>query len=198
MSAIGQWRQLQGAAVGVRAQTRVAIPPVMLGAPGAGPQLSAPGARRVSIRYVAQTEDNWCWAACASMLLSRPGFAARSQCDIASVHWGQACCPSPGAPAVCDQGEWPHIAYPPHGIATSFFQVQLTEDEVRSELAAQRPVEVCYQWSGSSSTHVALIVGETPNGDFEVYDPSYGAGVRSFGQIQSAYGLGAWIYSFTF
>ena len=86
----------------------------------------------------------------------------------------------------------------PQGIPTTFIEAPLSQAAVQAQLAAGRPVEVCYQWSGSASTHVALIVGENAAGDFEVYDPTYGPGSRSFSQIASAYGLGAWIYSFTF
>lgn len=171
----------------------IAAPPAI-----AGGLVAPPGAALLPMSYVGQTENNWCWAACAAMLLTRPGQAARSQCSIASTHWGLACCPSPGSQRACDRGEWPHVAYPPQGIATTFIQAPLSRAAVSAELAAGRPVEVCYQWTGSASTHVALIVGENSAGDFEVYDPSYGAGARSFGQIASAYGLGTWIYSFTF
>jgi hypothetical protein len=72
--------------------------------------------------------------------------------------------------------------------------------QIQAELAAGRPVQACYQWNGGSQTHVALIVGEHANGDFEVYDPwsGYGPGARSYNQIATAYGLGVWIISFTF
>jgi Papain-like cysteine protease AvrRpt2 len=171
----------------VRPDRRLRAP----GAPG------APGGA-LAIRYIAQTEDNWCWAACAAMLFTRPGETQSGQCDIASTHLGRTCCPSPHAPSACNQGAWPHLAYPPLGIPTTFIQAPLSRQDLQAQLAAGRPVEVCYLWSGGSSTHVALIVGENGSGDFEVFDPSYGAGSRSFSQIASAYGLGSWLYSFTF
>lgn len=169
-------------------------------APPAPAESSAAGAAATTVPmpYVAQTEDNWCWAACAQMLFGRPGSTPRSQCQVASAYFGQTCCPSPGAPSACDLGAWPQVAYPPQGIPTSWIQTALTQAQVEAELAAGRPVQVCLQWSASDSTHVALIVGQNEAGDFEVYDPIYGAGSRSFDQIWSAYGLGAWIYSFTF
>ena len=179
----------------LKATTRLAIAAPPMARAGMAP----PGAPAVlPITFVSQTENNWCWAACAAMLFTRPGYVARSQCNIASTHWGQACCPSPGSPRACDLGEWPHVAYPPQGIPTAFIRAPMSQAAVTAELAAGRPVEVCYHWSGGNSTHVALIVGQNAAGDFEVYDPSYGAGSRSYSQIASAYGLGTWIYSFTF
>ena len=130
----------------------------------------------------------------------RPVGIHETQCTLASKQFELTCCPSPRAPAGRNKGCWPHVAYPKAGLPTTRAMSQLAQAKVSAELAAGRPVQVCYQWAGSRSTHVALIVDEYPNGDFEVFDPwpSYGPGRRQFSQIQSAYGLGLWIQSFTF
>lgn len=159
-------------------------------APGAGVLLPA--------TYVRQTENNWCWAACGQMIFPLMGMSAISQCDFASGQFSLVCCPSPGAPSGCDRGFWPHQAYPPRGLPTTLVQASLSLAQVRAELAAGRPVQVCYQWANSNATHVAVIVGEHANGDLEVLDPWYGGGPRSLSQVQSGYGQGTWIYSFTF
>lgn len=150
----------------------------------------------LTLPYVPQSENYWCWAACGEMLLRRQ----QSQCSIVSNHLGLVCCPSPRTPTNCDKGAWPHQAYPPLGLPTQFIQGPMSQGQVRAELAHGRAVQVCYQWTGGSQTHVALIVGEHANGDFEVFDPSsaYGRGPRKFSQISTAYGLGAWVLSFTF
>jgi hypothetical protein len=158
---------------------------------------AAPGAPvRV---YVAQTETNWCWAACGEMIM-QPAGINQTQCSLASKQFSLTCCPSPGAPSGCNQGCWPDLAYPASGLPTTRTTSPLSRARVSAELAAGRPVQVCYQWAGSSSTHVALIVDQYPNGDFEVFDPwpGYGQGRRQLSQIQSAYGLGSWIETFTF
>jgi hypothetical protein len=133
-------------------------------------------------------------------MVMQPKGISQTQCSLASKQFTLHCCPSPGAPAGCNLGCWPDLAYPSSGVPTARTRSQLSQATVSSELAAGRPVQVCYQWKGSRSTHVALIVDEYPNGDFEVYDPwpSYGPGRRQFSQIQGAYGLGSWIQSFTF
>ena len=159
--------------------------------------LAPPGAPVVP--YVQQSETNWCWAACGEMIM-RPKAIPQTRCSLASSQFTLQCCPSPGAPSACNRGAWPHLAYPGAGLPTTRTTSQLKQSFVSAELAAGRPVQVCYQWTGSRSTHVALIVDEYPNGDFEVFDPwhSYGRGRRQFSQIQNAYGLGTWIQSFTF
>lgn len=177
----------------IRAQQMVPIPLK----PSFQPGLAPPGAP--SIPYVAQSETNWCWAACGEMIM-RPRAINETQCTLASSQFALQCCPSPGAPSGCNKGCWPDQSYPNANLATRRVPSPLSQAAVSSELAAGRPVQVCYQWTGSRSTHVALIVDEYPNGDFEVFDPwpSYGRGRRQFSQIRNAYGLGAWIQSFTF
>jgi len=176
-------------------QNRVAIP---MASPAQASMLAAPGAAMLAIRYTRQTENNWCWAACGEMLFGQPGLPHLSQCDFASRQFSLACCPSPGAPPACDLGCWPHTCYPRFGLPTAMVIGALSRAQVQGELNAGRAVQACYQWRGGNTTHVALIVGEHANGDFEVFDPKYGAGARTYNQILGAYGYGAWIRSFTF
>ena len=157
-----------------------------------------PGGSSLAIKYHQQTEDYWCWAACAQMVFTQPHHTPREQCSIVSDALERNCCPSPNTPAECDIGKWPDEVYPPLGLRTKTHYRPLEEDELRTELKARRPVLACYHWTGSGRTHVALIVGEDNNGDFMVYDPheQYGAGTRAYSQIRNAYGYGEWIRSF--
>ena len=159
-----------------------------------------PGSSVVGISYTRQTEDNWCWAACAEMIFQHFGFGARTQCSIATTVFDLACCPSPGAPSPCDKGAWPDVVYPRLELPTRFHDSAFSSSKLKEELATGRPVQVCYQWSGSRSTHVALIVGENSRGHFVVYDPHEDHGIKyvDHSQILSAYGGGAWVYTFTF
>ena len=173
----------------IASTARISVP---LAAPAGAPGLAMP-----VINYVVQSENNWCWAACGEMLYQGLQGLAKSQCSLASSLFGLTCCPSPGAPRECDQGAWPDQVYPP-GLPTKRLP-PLTLGGIRAELAAGKLVQVCYRWR-NGGRHVALIVAEHPNGDFEVFDPwrGYGAGPRTLSQINSAYGLGRWEFSFTF
>lgn len=181
----------------ITVQNRISIPrAAVLSRPFPAP----PGAGLLPIPYISQSETNWCWAACGEMLFSHYGRVPHTQCDLASSQFGLACCPSPGAPAACDLGCWPDASYPAKGLGTTRVWGSLTSAQLRAELGRGRAVQVCYQWTGGSATHVALIVGEYASGDFEVFDPwpAYGRGARSYSQILGAYGLGSWVLSFTF
>ena len=179
--------------IGQRHRTKIpSISKAAVAAPGAA------GGSMLGARYVKQSEDNWCWAACGEMIFPVMGKSSITQCDFASSQFSLVCCPSPGAPKDCDKGCWPDEAYPPRGLATNLKESPMSQTEIRAELAAGRPVQVCYQWSNSNATHVAVIVGEHANGDLEVLDPWYGGGPRSLAQVESGYGQGSWIYSFTF
>ncbi|HMI41821.1 MAG TPA: papain-like cysteine protease family protein [Sphingomicrobium sp.] len=151
------------------------------------------------VPYVMQSANNWCWAACGEMLFRHRGQPSLTQCALAAAQFHQTCCISP-TPSACDLGCWPDEAYPAHGMTVTPVYSAMTVAQVQGQLAAGRPVQVCYKWTGGDQTHVALIIGEHPNGDFEVLDPyrDYGRAARRFSQITGAYGLGTWIRSFTF
>jgi hypothetical protein len=178
----------------IGAKQLISIP--LKGVPLKGMTSATLAPRAPLVSYVKQTETNWCWAACGEMLMQSRGIH-QTQCTLASTQFTLQCCPSPGAPQGCNKGCWPDLV---SGLSAKRVKRALSRATVSAELAAGRVVQVCYKWTGSRSTHVALIVDEYPNGDFEVYDPLpiYGPGRRQFSQIQTAYGLGAWIQSFTF
>jgi hypothetical protein len=160
--------------------------------------LMAPGGAPLPLTYVQQSQSNWCWAACGEMLFRFGEMPQWTQCALASAQFGLTCCSD--LPDGCDQGCWPHLAYPGHGLDTDMVKAPLSLQEVRDELNDGRPVQVCYQWANTNSTHVALIVGEYSNGEFEVFDPAaiYGRRRLPFSQIENAYSLGQWIRSFKF
>jgi hypothetical protein len=153
----------------------------------------------LAIPYVEQSESMWCWAACGEMLFTLAGISDKTQCVLASSTFGLTCCPSPGAPPACDQGAWPHLVYPPQGLPTNLIQAPLSSPSIAQQLAAGKAVQVCYQWT-QGGKHVALIVGDYGNDEFEVFDPIpiYGRGRRALSDISSGYGLGIWLCSFTF
>jgi len=150
----------------------------------------------LGVVYAAQSQDNWCWAACGEMLFGFLGPQAIPQCALASAQFSLTCCGT--LEDGCDTGCWPDTSYNQHGLAVARYERPFTRGEVDAELAAGRPVQVCYQWAGGGGTHVALIVGNHATGDVEVFDPHYGHASHSFDDVVDAYGLGDWIYTFTF
>ena len=154
---------------------------------------------RTGYAYVAQTEDNWCWAACGEMLM-RPRGIAETQCSLASKKFNLRCCPSPGAPSGCDNVAWPDRVYPTFGLPCAPVDGQILEERLIEELSQGCPVQVFYRWNGSSSTHLALIVEQLPGGRYAVLDPNpdVGQGNYRYSDLQSAHGEGEWKKTFTF
>ncbi len=170
---------------------RITVPAALAAAaPGAvPPQLPVP--------YHPQTENYWCWAACAQMVFDYYHTNTLQQCDLASRQFNQLCCANPSSSA-CDQGEWPDNVYPKYAMGFTNLNSSMTLSDVTAEISSGRPVEVYYAWTGGAGAHVALIIGVFDNNDVWVHDPwpSYGSGRRAFSFVQSAYGLGAWTISY--
>jgi Papain-like cysteine protease AvrRpt2 len=159
--------------------TPINIPPLAPGAPGAAPSPMLP------VPYIKQGQTNWCWAACCEMVFKYSQVNNVQQCDMATFTFGGNCCQTPSS-AGCNQGQFPPPIYANWGFLCDETDAALSQDDVKAELNAQRPVEVYYAWDGGGGAHVALIRGYYDNGDFEVSDPWYGPGPHSYDDILNA------------
>lgn len=153
----------------------------------------------LAVRLVAQTQDQWCWAACAQMVANFYGNTAVTQCSLANFLHGRAdCCQSPGSVA-CNQPSGPYErivrVFDHLGIECIGHPWDVNPQVVLTELRAGRPVEVGLLWLGGGG-HVAIIYGATPQGLWAVHDPWFGTGVATDLYLRSAYRRGRWAYSF--
>ena len=152
------------------------------------------GARTINVPQIPQQQTQWCWAACADMVLHYYGNTEVQQCDFANWLFGlSGCCSSPSS-ELCNRpcrvadvsgvySNW-SIRGTPMNRTVSFSTLQ-------SEINAGRPVEVAYQWRGGGG-HVAIICGWDTNstGPFvRVNDPAYGSGGVYYSELLNAYGL---------
>ncbi len=120
-------------------------------------------------------KGNWCWAACAQMLLESNGGSPVTQCEIARfLGRGDCCSALPGDP--CNQElEDPQITalLISRGVKKVCFQPrELDSAELVRELDAGRPVQVGV--TNGSVGHVVLVVGYQdvqPERQFTVHDP---------------------------
>jgi len=168
----------------------------LLAIPIPGPALAGPGAPplMLSVPYIHQEQDNWCWAACCEMLIALLSEQPVSQCQMASTQFGLVCCSQP-LNSGCDTGCWPEDAYNKFGVQVTRVDNAIGGPDIDAELNAGRAVEVYFAWTGGGA-HVALITGKYPNADYEVHDPWYGQGARTLDQINSGYGMGNWQISY--
>lgn len=144
---------------------------------------------------IQQEQSEWCWAACAQMLLRASG-EARRQCDIVAEATGvPGCCADP-PPAKANRQlrvapDFVSLVHHLH-FPAQLVDRALSADEVRSQLA-QGPIAVCLETAASG--HYVLVIGMRETGDprdpmLLVNDPATGETARPVGYRLFVAGLG--------
>jgi hypothetical protein len=148
--------------------------------------------RLLSVPYIPQQTQVWCWAATSEMIFRYYGINA-SQCQLVSVYVGRACCVSDPFCLVA-ASSMPTIAQGlgiVGGIRASYVPRPLTFDEVAAEITAGRPVMVGYH--GSFSGHVVLITGfDRRTSIVHILDPYFGVFDVPFGVTYTYAGQDVW------
>lgn len=176
----------------IRVQQRTDIPATG-GPSGAGP---------LPVPLIEQEQTQWCWAACAEMVLRYLGNGGVAQCDFANFLFGESsCCTTPDSSTCNSPCEIDDVSlvYGNWRIQSSLAGTALTFDVLEQEVAALRPVEVGYIWNGGGG-HLALVV-QTATSDGQplvvVNDPKFGSHIVQYSELLAAYGLGIWALSWT-
>ena len=170
--------------------------PVKLAAP-------SPWAARIDVPQITQEQTEWCWAACAQMVLCYYGNKAVHQCDLASRLFGQPCCKDPSS-ALCNEPaqvpdiasiytDWKRPSMPKYVHGNVPFQT------LQDEINAKRPVEVGFTWNDGTG-HQAIICGWDIDGTgplLLVNDPRWGSGAVYYANLVIAYGWGSWEHTWT-
>jgi hypothetical protein len=155
-------------------------------------------APNLDVKFVAQSQDEWCWAACCQMVAKFYSVDTK-QCELANYLHGQTdCCDHPGADR-CNQPspfEGVGKVYDHLGITCTSEKAWLSPAVILRELTAGRPVEVGYLWFQGGG-HVALITGiDFDNEVYIMLDPWFGPGTATYLYLRTAYGMGRWAYSY--
>ena len=169
--------------------------PMMAGAPSDVP---------LAIPRVEQTQTNWCWAACAEMVLHYFGKSALAQCDFATFLVNDpSCCTAPSSPMCDTRCEYDEVGlvYGHWGIQATLVRSAVTFDTLVQELKSQQPVEVGIIWAGGGG-HLVLVVQATDsNGQALVVvrdpRPDYSFNVLQYGELLTAHGYGVWDATWT-
>lgn len=152
-----------------------------------------------------QQQTQWCWAACAEMVLEFYSFPNVDQCDLANIAFpqaGGACCNNPSS-SLCDKplsdAEICRL-WANKGIKYSYVNSFIPFTTLQSEINAGRPVEVAFTLSNGG--HVVIVQGwsQTPMGPYLfVNDPAGGAGqgLVSYQHLLTAKGSGSWDATWT-
>jgi hypothetical protein len=154
------------------------------------------GYQVLQVPYYPNDETEWCWAACSQMMGSLFLNKLIDQCTFAAAAFPTAnCCQNRDACNVtlptADMGQvFAVINKVPNYVPTCISFAELQEQIGEKQL----PVQVGFQWNDGGG-HVAVVCGVSDQGtDQQVYvnDPVYGCGWIEFSNLQGAYGLGAW------
>lgn len=154
------------------------------------------GERIVSVQPLKQAKDEWCWAACARMILNGPGTGAPSQCLIAGRAFEphRDCCNGAGSTCSMPRSD--------AQISQLLTDLQIENhytanavpfSDLQSENDLDRPVEVGYSF-GNGLGHVVLVRGyalDARDPFLLVNDPGSGAfGKIRYSRLLAARGLG--------
>lgn len=159
------------------------------------------GGRSLPVMQIAQEQTQWCWAACAEMVIRYYGTAVR-QCDEANfLRQRNDCCAAPSSNACNQPCQVDDVArvYTNWGITCTPQLSQVPFATLSSEIDASRPVEVAFYWTGGGG-HVAIVRGHGQHEGkpvVQVNDPAYGTGVTFYESLRTAYGQGQWAVTWT-
>jgi hypothetical protein len=146
-----------------------------------------------------QEETNWCWAACADMVVRYYNIGSVQQCQLANFVFQRTDCCVPGGFSPCNYTcQVPDVPaiYGHFYLLCTSNSGTMTLAELKREIDHARPVEIAWQWSYVLRGHVVLISGYYTDDKLRVHDPQVGIGSLSHAELVNAKGLGSWFWSF--
>jgi hypothetical protein len=178
----------------LRVTNGVAIP-VIVPPPDAVPASTTE--HELEIDWVEQEKSEWCWAACARMVLSMFEEDV-PQCDVASFLRETNCC-SLANEDICNQGcnrQDILDIYNNFGVTATFLDDTVSFSKVRKEIRDRgQPVEACIEWD-EGGAHVVIVFGCSLEGSVryvKVHDPyDYGVGEVRFSELRRYQEQGDW------
>jgi hypothetical protein len=162
------------------------------------------GERPLKVPHYHQKGDQWCWVACAQMVLRFFGVS-RAQCEIATGQLQKQCCDGATAPVFCDEGctaEEIDQTFALMGLAGVRINEPATPGEIEKELFGKnpRPIVAGIKWEQPGG-HLIVITGLRTYQNIRyvrVNDPLYGPGDVRYSDLVEYYGRsdsGRWIHS---
>jgi hypothetical protein len=157
------------------------------------------GARVLNVAWIKQEQTQWCWAACAEMVLGYHGNLSVRQCDLANWLFGLSdCCTVPSSSLCnrpCQVADVCRV-YNAFGVRCHSGSGTISQGAIRLELDQDRPVEPGIAWNGGGG-HVVVVRGYYDDGKVHVNDPWQGSGAIIYADLVQAYGMGSWFWTFT-
>lgn len=162
-----------------------------------GTSNTAPDGKVLDVPQLRQQTLNWCWAACAEMVLRYFGrdvgqseIAARYVEYLKSHDKPHSLSPAEVQCVIRDFSEvlgmW--------GIEADYRRRDISFSTVQKEIDAGRPVVVLLDWFGGDG-HFVIIRGwyiERGEPMLKVNNPERGSGLQTYADLVEAYGQGVW------
>jgi len=154
------------------------------------------------IFQIYQDQTQWCWAACADMVLNYYGAHNFHQCDCANWLFGLSICCDVPSSFICNQpcniGDVCSL-YDRWGLRCSYTEGSVLLATLQFELNHDRPVEIGYAWNGGGG-HVILVTGwfkTSTDVVLVIKDPTTGSGTSLYKNLLTAQGKGTWQWTWT-
>ena len=147
-------------------------------------------------------QSNWCWAACADMILHYYGNASVRQCDLANWAFGVSDCCSVPSSSPCNRtlrDSQISQLFSAYGLQSSYTASPVPFGTLQFDIDLDRPVQVAYSWRGGGG-HVVVVTGwdtDAVGGFLRVNDPAVGPGVFYYSELLDVDGQGVWDATWT-
>jgi len=164
----------------------------------------------LGISLVRQVKDNWCWAACAEMVLTFLGVPKR-KCEVAQDHLQipDANCCDFQHNEVCDVGveidDITAVYNVDSDVTAERLEHALSFANVQEQIIGEeKPVQVHISWGVDNGSHVILIDACHKIGNVryvKIKDPLYGSADIRFSDLwsyQRGGGTGQWVGTWIF
>ncbi len=168
-----------------------------------------PNEKVINVPQIKQEQSNWCWAACAEMILHYYGGTTGTtiqQCEFADELFGRTeCCSEPSSLACNRPCEIRDVSdlYSSQDIHSELVNNPVPFSTLQSEIGDGRPVEVAYFWGDNGGPgHLVIVRGWRIDGNEEfvhVNDPADSpttmSGIVAYSELLAPYGEGEWSYT---
>jgi Papain-like cysteine protease AvrRpt2 len=155
--------------------------------------------KQLAFNMQAQTQSNWCWAATATSVSHFYWLlSAWTQCLVANGELGLSNCCNSSVPAACNVPWYLDRALTR---TNNFVSItgQVTFQQVRDEIDAERPVGARIGWSGGGGHFMVIYGYSTVAGTdyFDIDDPIYGKSHLAVSEFANNYqGSGTWTHTY--
>jgi len=157
----------------------------------------------LEISIVNQRQSNWCWVACAVMVLRYYGYSSVKKSDLSNWQFkNKKNSNNSKTKNSNERCKWKDVAriFSSWGIHSNFKSGKVSFQKIVFEIDNNRPVELGFRGVFGSG-HVVLVIGYEDSirkgNKLYLMDPNQGGSWRAYKDLIVSIELGEWVYSWT-